>query len=133
MQCIQVGYESNIFISIPSKGIIRDFFDEYCRIHKIIILENYEKINEYIKGSEDSDFIRIQFPKNKIISVKNHWIDPFYHYEEKLIIQEYRCLCGEMIKVGANQNFKTIDDLRLEGHYCGHKDIFAFHSNVKLV
>lgn len=132
-QCIQDGYESNVFISVPSVGEIRDFFNEYCKNYNITILEEYPKINEYVTGGENSDFLRIQFPENKIISVKNHWIEPFYRYEENLSLLEYRCLCGEMIKVGFGQDFLNIDELRQKGHSCGHKDVFAFHSNVKLV
>ncbi len=132
-QCIQDGYESNVFISVPSVGEIRDFFDEYCQNYNITILEKYLKINEYVSGDENSDFLRLQFPENKEITVKNHWIEPFYQYEENLSMYEYRCLCGEMIKVGSDQDFLNIDELRQKGHSCGHKDVFAFHSNVKLI
>ncbi|MHA2099575.1 MAG: bis-aminopropyl spermidine synthase family protein [Candidatus Kariarchaeaceae archaeon] len=133
IQCIQSGYEANVFITVPNSGEIREFFDEFCNIHNITIIEKHEKITQYLNSNETGDFLRLEFPKDKDPPIKSHWIEPFFAYEENTIIKEYRCMCHEIIPVGIDQQFETIDELRAQGHSCGHKHVFAFHSKVKLL
>lgn len=133
MQCIQAGYQDRVFVSVMSSGPIRSFFNEFCKIHNIKILERHPKINEYLENREKSDFLRIEFPIYTKPIVKNHWIEPFYSYEENSHIKEYRCICHEIIEVGPGKEYKSIDELKTWGHSCGHKDVFAFHSKIKLL
>lgn len=134
LQCIQAGFEDQIFITIPSSGEIRDFFDNFCLKYNIQVLETGSNINQYENENvPNTDFLRLRFPIEKTLPIKGHWIEPFFTYEEQSEIKEYRCICHEIIEVGGRRQYTTIEELRIQGHTCGHKDIFAYHSKVKLL
>lgn len=134
MQCVQEGYEDQIFVSIPSFGDIREYFINFCEEYDIKILESHSFLNQYENQNlSKTDFHRLKFSKNTVIPVSDHWIEPFYAYEEEAETKEYRCLCEEIIEVGEDKEYLTISQLKSKGHSCGHKDIFPFHSKIKLL
>ena len=133
IQCIQSGYEANIFISVPQDPLLQNYFHKYCHDLGISIEAEFIGINHYINGYPSSDLIRIKIPSNIQPTVKSHWIEPFYSYEVNQDYHEYRCLCNEIIKVGLNLQFETLDELKMKGHSCGHKDVFSFNSKIPLL
>lgn len=134
MQCIQEGYEDQIFVSIPSSGDIREHFNNHCEEYNIKIIESHPFLNQYQNVNvSNTDFLRLEFSKNKVLPTKSHWIKPFFAGEEEAEIKEYRCLCGEIIEVGEDKEYLSIDELKTRGHACCHKDVFAFHSKIKLL
>ncbi len=125
VQCIQDGYEDGIFISVPNSGKIRDYFDSHIEKLGIEILNQYEMINKYDNGDQDSDMIQLKI-HNRNYSVEKHWLDHFYEREENGDFKEYCCRCEEILKV------KSIDELIDGCPHCGYRGEFVFNSSVKL-
>lgn len=126
IQCIQEGFESGVFISVPSTGKIRDFFDSHIKELGIEVINQYKGINKYENRSPDTDLIQLKI-HNRNCSVQKHWLDHFYEREENGKVKEYRCKCERILKVN------SLDELLEDGcPHCGHKDLFVFNSSVKL-
>ncbi|MHA2092271.1 MAG: bis-aminopropyl spermidine synthase family protein [Candidatus Kariarchaeaceae archaeon] len=133
MACIEKGSESEIFITIPETGQIQDFFYDFVKSHNIEILESYIGLVEYLGRSYRGSFHRINIADFDGEIIRDHWIKPFYEREENQVIHTYRCKCGELIDVGKNQVFLSLKDLQIHGCKCGHKGVFVFNSDVRIV
>ncbi len=125
VQCIQEGFEDGIFISVPSTGKIRDYFDSHIKNLGIEIVNQYKMINKYENGDPNSDLIQLKI-HNRNCSVEKHWLDHFYEREENGDFKEYRCKCEKILKV------KSKEELIDGCPHCGYKGEFVFNSSVKL-
>lgn len=134
LQCLEPGNEDSIFISVPSNGEIREFFDSYITDLGLEVVQTYSKINEYTSDFPNSDFIQLKAKKNLEPTFTDHWFEPFFESEVEQKIKDYKCKCGEIYSIGNNCEFQSINELKQEGcQKCGYNGIFQFNSKIKLI
>ncbi|MHA2251454.1 MAG: bis-aminopropyl spermidine synthase family protein [Candidatus Kariarchaeaceae archaeon] len=133
ISCIESGSEDAIFVTLPAKNNLRDYFKDYLDKHKITILQEYSDLIDYSNSKLKADFYQIRVNPESEPSHPKHWILPFYEKEENEDVHVYRCICKKEIKVGESENMKNITQLQNQGCQCGHKGIFVYNSQVKII
>lgn len=130
IECIVKGINDAIFFSVPRSGEVRKYFEKIVEEMDMEII-GIHQINKYIGDFPDSDFLQLKTSRSTKVKHSGHWLKAFYEREETMVNQPFRCRCGEIFTLGVE--FRDYDEMVEKGCWnCDNKEIFVFHSDVKM-
>lgn len=134
IQCSRDDVPSVIYLSVKegeyySSEEIQELFNTY----KLNVTDHWVDFNEYLDEGEKTDLYRLEVTSESEPIYPSHFLEPLYTYEVDQEVKEFLCKCQGIIKVGENEQIKTLKQLETEGcPTCSWKEIFRFISKVPI-
>ena len=134
IQCSRSDVQSVIYLSVKegeyySSDEIHDLF----KLFNLSVTDHWVDFNEYQDDGEKSDLYRLEVSPESEPIYASHFLGPLYTYEITQEVQEYLCKCLDIIKVGKNEQIKSLKQLETDGcPKCSWKELFRFMSKVPI-
>lgn len=134
VQCARKDVQSVIYLSVKEgEYYSSEEIHELFKTFKLTVTDHLVDFNEYQDDGEKTDLYRLEVSKESEPIHASHFLEPLYTYEVDQEVQEFLCKCQDIIKVGKNEQLKTLKQLMTEGcPNCSWKEIFRFISKVPI-